>query len=221
MIQKCIALSMVSAFVLMGCSERETILSGERLDIREVEQPVDPDQVVSLNLPPVTSQSNWTHRNGGPTHYAFHPAFGSNPQQVLGIDIGQGNKKREFLSSDPIIGDGRVYTMDSDSSIRAYSLNGGLLWSADGKHEVKTRRGRSNDGSGGGLAFSGGQLAVTTPAGEVLLLNAANGQVVWRHDANAGFSAPPVFAGDRIVAMMPSTPVRMEKPSNRMASPAS
>ena len=201
MLNKFVFAALFGALTLAGCGEREVILSGERLDLRPTEQPVDAEDVVRLNLPAVSSQSSWTHRNGGPSHYAFHPALSQNAQLAFSVNMGKGDSKREFLSSDPIIGDGRIYTMDTESSIRAFSLNGGLLWTTDAKSLVKARRGRSNDGSGGGLAFSGGQLAATTAAGEVLLLNASNGQIIWRHDAEAGFSAPPAFVGDRIIAV--------------------
>ncbi|MEM7242586.1 MAG: PQQ-binding-like beta-propeller repeat protein [Pseudomonadota bacterium] len=190
------------ALALTACSrDRDLPLPGERLDLREQEQVLTPDEAPSLRLPALSTVSNWTHRNGGAAHYAAHPNLSQNAQLILNADIGKGNQNRERLAADPIIGDGRLYTMDTESSVRAYSMAGALLWQAEVKPLVRTRRGRSNDGSGGGLAFSGGQLAVTTPGGEVLLLNAATGTVIWRHDAEASFSAPPAFAGDRIIAI--------------------
>ena len=202
MYQKLAVVSIISALVLSSCSrDRDIILPGERLDIRAEEQILSPDDAPTLRLPQVTNSGNWTHRNGGPTHYAGHPQLSQNAQLVFSTDIGQGNRNRTRLSSDPIIGDGRVYTMDSESSVRAFSTSGGLLWQTNVQPLRKSRRGGGRDGSGGGLAYSSGQVAVTTPSGEVLLLNAASGDIIWRHNAEASFSAPPAFAGDRIIAV--------------------
>ena len=55
--------------------------------------------------------------------------------------------------------------------------------------------------SGGGLAYSKGNLAVSTGSGEVVLMDAGSGIIQWRHDVQGSISAPPTFSNGIIIVM--------------------
>jgi len=51
------------------------------------------------------------------------------------------------------------------------------------------------------LRIQKGNLAVSTGAGEVVLLDAATGIIRWRHDVQGSISAPPTYASGIIIVM--------------------
>ena len=61
------------------------------------------------------------------------------------------------------------------------------------------------DGFGGGIAYDGGRLFVTTGFGELLAFNANSGEILWRVQSAVAFSnAPTVRAGRLYVASQDS-----------------
>jgi len=104
---------------LAGCSERETILPGERLDVRSGltvgEAASDPGPDVPVNRafapPPMVNLGSWTHRAGNPTHSVSHAALSPTPTRVWSVDIGQGNTRKHRITADPIVAGGRIMTV--------------------------------------------------------------------------------------------------------------
>jgi outer membrane protein assembly factor BamB len=188
--------ALTSLLILTACGQREEILQGERIGLRDVA--VTEEQAIpALKLPSATVNASWTHRNGNAAHFISHPTLSSNPKRIWSTDIGVGNKKRQRLASDPIVAGGRIYTLDADGTVVAYGLNGAKQWSVP----LKLENSPKSDGSGGGLAYADGRVAVTTGVGEVVLLNGATGAVQWRHRVSSGISAAPAFDGNTIVVV--------------------
>ena len=197
--------SLIAAPLLVGllasCGEDELILPGERLDLRApLDAPLDAtaeDQSglsrdVPISLPPVTVNANWTHKNGNAQHRLAHPALNRNLSQIWSVEIGEGNGRKHRITADPVIADGRVYTLDSRAGVRAHSTGGDLLWSRD----LTPAGDRPDDASGGGIAVSGGTVFVTTGFGEVTALEAASGATLWTQDLeSAATGAPTAEAG--------------------------
>ena len=78
------------------------------------------------------------------------------------------------LRSAPTVADGRVYVTDASNTIHAFSTSDGSeLWSFDAIPE--------NDGSLSGTspAVSGGTVIVPSITGQIIALNAANGEPRW------------------------------------------
>ncbi len=187
--------ALAGLLVLTACSKKEEILQGERIGLRAVAEVEEAS--LELNLPAATVNASWTHRNGNAAHFQSHPALSSNPKRIWSTDIGTGNKKRQRLASDPIVANGRIYTLDADGTVAAFGLNGSKQWSVD----LKLQNSPKSDGSGGGLAFADGRVAVTTGVGEVALLDAQTGAIQWRHRAESGISVAPAFDGETVVVV--------------------
>jgi len=188
-----IALAAVS--VLTACGNREEILPGERLDLRTDTADTVVESLPALKLPSSAVNPQWTHRNGNAAHALTHPSLSANPTRIWSSDIGVGNKKRQRLSSDPIVANGRIYTVDADGNVSAFALNGAREWVVP----LKLASSPKSNGSGGGLAYAAGKVAVTTGIGEVALLDANSGAILWRHRTGAGISAAPAFDGKTVV----------------------
>ena len=210
-----ILLAAVSGLVLTACAQKEIILTGERESLRGEEIALDlPSEARSINLPSATRNASWTHRIGTPRFRTTHPALSAQPQLAWSADIGAGEGRRARISTDPVMADGRIYTVDAESNLVATSTSGARLWS----RSLTPAGDDARDASGGGLAISDGVLYVTSGFGRLVAVNAADGAVLWEQRLGAtGNGAPVVFgnliyfvAGDDVAWAVNKTNGRIE-----------
>lgn len=180
---------------VVGCAPREEILVGERLDIRGGQigpsEVLGEDLTVAFRAPAQVNNASWTHRAGGPTHLIPHAAFSAAPSLQWSANVGQGNDRKHRMTGDPVVADGRVFAMDSRSTVTAISTTGTTLWSLD----LTPASDNEDDASGGGIAVSGDVLVVTTGFGRVHALDTASGNEIWEQRLNAGASSPTIRDG--------------------------
>lgn len=197
------------ALALSGCA-REVPLPGERLEIRSPEamaivgaegsavEGLTPATAtrrdVPFAMPAQVNHAAWTHRGGSPTHRLSHPALGLGLTQVWSARIGAGESRKAKITADPVVADGRIFAMDAESTVSAFSTGGGTLWSRN----LTPASERTRDASGGGLAISGGRLFVTTGFGQMMALDPATGQTIWTQGFDAPVSGAPTVSGDLV-----------------------
>ncbi|SEM79456.1 PQQ-like beta-propeller repeat protein [Palleronia pelagia] len=195
MTRKTRALLGICAAALMACGEQETILTGERLSLRALdgaEQTVDQSRPISL--PPMQTLADWGHRAANARHAIPHATLSAQPQLIFSSAIGQGDSRKHRISADPVVGGGRIYTVDSRARVMAHAPNGAALWSAD----VTPAGEPSDDASGAGLAYANGRLYVSTGFGQVHALDAATGRTYWTQDLGASAAGAPTVVGGRV-----------------------
>lgn len=189
--------------LLVGCADDEIILDGKRLPVRDDSVlivgnvPSEPEVAAfdtALNLPAPVVNAAWTQTAGGPTHRIDHPAFTNNPALIWTANIGQGNSRKFRIAGDPVVADGRVFTLDSHAQVTATSTAGATLWTRD----LTPASDKSGDASGGGLAYDAGRVYVTTGFGEVTALDAASGAEVWQQKLDASATSSPTVFGDLV-----------------------
>lgn len=186
---------------LAGCTDREDRLPGQRLDPRAVLSPDGPaiegqqgPTTAALSLPPVRGNADWTQRGGGAQHYGGNAAIGGGTTAVWTNVIGQGSGKRHRITADPVVGGGLVYTLDSRVRVTATSTGGGTVWTRD-----LVPGGEVGDSvSGGGVAYDGGRVYVTTGYGEVVALDARSGAILWRQRVDSVISGAPTVEGGTV-----------------------
>ena len=219
--QKALVATLAAGLAINGCAKKEPILSGERLDIRSQteEQIAEADaqaktvKVTQVSAPASKNYAQWTHKNGDTTHRVSHPALSATLTRVWAQNIGSGNGKKNRLTSDPIIAGGRIYTQDSSAQVRAFSLAGAPLWSAD----LKPDWDKGGAVSGGGLAYGNGVLISTTGSGEIIALNPSSGGVLWRHRTDAAITASPLVTdGVAIAVSLSNKAVALELSNGRI-----
>ena len=191
---KSLTAAAIAALVLAACGEQEVILPGERLDLRDgtpaqtVQEAVD--RAVPLSLPAASVNADWTHRNGNPAHALSHPALNRGLQPVWSVSIGAGNGRKHRITADPVVANGRIFTMDSRALVSAFTTSGAVLWSTD----LTPASDRSDDASGGGVAAAGDTVYATTGFGELTALDAATGATRWVQDLESAATGAPTVA---------------------------
>lgn len=189
-----LTMALAAALSLSACGDRDVILPGERLDPLAVTSPdgpavEGPAPVGSTALSLAAPQTNgeWTHRAGNAAHQPGHVALGAGTQRIWTATIGQGNDRRHRIAADPVVGGGLVFTLDSRSTVTATAPNGGTVWTTDATPPGERR----DSASGGGLAYEGGRIFVTTGFGQLVALDAATGGVLWRQRVGAPIGGGP------------------------------
>lgn len=185
-------LALVGAAVIAGCSEREFILPGKRENLRgdEAKATEIVNETRAIRLPGQTRNAEWTHRIGSPSFRVSNAALSQTPALAWTANIGAGNAKRNRITADPVVADGRIYTMDSEGQLAAVSTSGELIWTRD----LTPEGDKSDDASGGGLAYGAGALFVTTGFGRLEAVNPKDGTVLWEQRLGAiGNGSPTVY----------------------------
>ena len=192
--------------LIAGCNDGELILEGERQELRAAlagtgqavdgVSPLEPKPVQSapINLPGAQVNADWTHRAGSASHVAGNVALGTNLTRVWSANIGKGDDRKHRITSDPVVAGGRIFTLDSRSTVTATGTDGGTLWQAN----LTPAADKEDDASGGGLAYGEGQIFATTGFGELVALNATNGQVSWRQRFDAAVGGAPAVSDGRV-----------------------
>lgn len=191
-------LTCAALLALAGCGQREEILVGERLDVRaDLSAPAaarTEDRAAAIALPRMRALADWTHHASDPAHTIPHAALAATPRLIFSVPIGAGDDRRHRISADPVVGGGRIYTVDSRARVMAHATSGAPLWSRD-----TTPAGEpEDDASGAGLAYSGGRLFVSTGFGQVHALDAATGRVLWTQDLDNAASGAPTVSNGRV-----------------------
>ena len=175
-------------------------LPGERIAISNLQQAVEPDPRIAdldVRLPQPFHNQNWPQPGGVANHAMHHLAASGQLKPLWQADIGDGSNDEAQLLAEPVIADGRVYTLDINAEVRAFDANKGTrLWSAELKPKDE------GDGTlGGGIALNGRHLYVTTGFARVFALDATNGKVVWQRRLPGPLRAGPTVRGDRVFAV--------------------
>jgi outer membrane protein assembly factor BamB len=197
-------LVMAAALALTGCSSWNPFtkkeappLPGERIPAIQSGAELTPDPTLKdldVVLPKPLVNPAWPQAGGYPSHTMFHLALAANPSRVWRVSIGSGSSKSRRLIVQPVIGGGRIYTMDSRARVRAFDAKTG---NSEWETEVLPRKEEDGD-LGGGLAFDDGKLYVGTGSAEVLQLDAKSGKILWRTPVTAPVHAAPTVAAGHV-----------------------
>ncbi len=198
---------LVLLLALSGCGKRELILDGKRFGVREAlpgvpvgpaGQPVEPgakaekddaDRARPIDLPPAQRLADWPQQGSNAQHRPAHAALAAQLSPAWSASIGQGDDGKHRITADPVVAGGRVFTLDSRARVMAHSTAGESLWQAD----LTPPGEREDDATGGGLAFGGGRLFVTTGFGALVALDPATGRQLWVQETDAAVTGAPSY----------------------------
>ncbi|MBS0541082.1 MAG: PQQ-binding-like beta-propeller repeat protein [Proteobacteria bacterium] len=189
------------ALALSGCSifdKKKVPLPGDRVAVFTDHSELEADKdtaALQITLPAPVVNDSWP-QSGGFANYAMqHLAIGDSPQIVWTANIGKGSTSSRILTTPPVIADGKVFTKDAESTVSAFEAETGkVLWTVT----LKPEKARDGDEFGGGLAWYGGRLFVTTGFAEVFSLNPDTGEEFWHSSVSAPVRGAPLVFGDRV-----------------------
>jgi len=189
------------ALALSGCGifdKKKVPLVGDRVSVFADHGELEADKdtaALQVVLPAPVVNDSWP-QSGGFANYAMqHLAIGDSPQVVWTANIGKGTTSSRILTTPPVIADGKVFTKDAESTVSAFDAETGkVLWSVT----LKPEKARDGDEFGGGLAWYGGRLFVTTGFAEVFSLNPNTGEEFWHSSVSAPVRGAPLVFGDRV-----------------------
>lgn len=200
-----LALSAAALVLLSACEEPETILPGKREALRGADEFASVSVITqegenrseALSLPAQQSNASWTQSHASPATRVAHPAFGGAMQAIWSAKIGAGNSRHGAITADPVVAEGKVFTLDAEARVSATGTNGAAIWSVD----LVPARDAAKDATGGGLAYAGGTLFVSSGFGLMTALDAGTGQELWQQKLQATGSGNPTVS-DGIVYLV-------------------
>ncbi|MCT2398256.1 PQQ-binding-like beta-propeller repeat protein [Novosphingobium mangrovi (ex Huang et al. 2023)] len=202
-----VALALVmglSGCKLFGSGDKggpKTPTVGERVPILsriETGAKVDPTLATSVvMLPPEQVNAEWAQGGGTASKAYGHLALAASPSRVWTAQIA-GSSNRQRLAAAPVIGDGRLYVMDTDGVVHALDAQSGArLWTKS----FAVKGDGSNSVFGGGVSYDSGHVYVTTGVGEVAALEASTGAQIWTKKPAGPLRGAPTVAFNAVYVM--------------------
>jgi outer membrane protein assembly factor BamB len=214
------------ALALAGCANtRDTIsnwfsaahkstLKGERISLMTNDEAIKPDPALAgtpVILPPPYRNTDWPQPGGYPTNATYHLDAPGPLRRIWDASAGKGSDSQSRLTAAPVVGSGRIYTIDAEAHVYAYDVKSGrevwdkrlapkngtdlpTLWGILGSPNTI----EPASGMGGGVAFDAGKLFVTSGFGVVYAMDAKTGERVWGQDIGVPIVNAPVVNGGRV-----------------------
>ena len=183
--------------VAAGCSDPDVKLRGKREPVTailtdggaQLNAPQE-NQSRSVEAPAQKNNLSWPQGHGTPKTRTAHPALAAALAKAWSASIGRGDRQRARISADPIVVDGMIVTLDSQSVLVATSASGARLWSLD----LTPAGEQSGEADGGGIASGGGRIYVTTGYGEMAAVDPKTGEKIWSQSLMALAAGRPAYA---------------------------
>ena len=220
---KRILLALAAVSLLGGCGslgiggkgkKNVTPTVGERISVLSQERVLEVDPAlagIAVTLPPAQANAEWTQSGGNAAKSMGHLAFGTAPGMAWRVSIGEGNSNQAQLASSPVLGEGRIFTIDTRAVVRAISPeNGGTVW------QTQVRGANAPEGAlfGGGVAYDNGRIYATNGAGDAAAIDAKTGALVWRVRPGGPLRGAPTVANDNVYVVTQDNQLFALNPAN-------
>ncbi len=200
-------LALVMALGLAGCGvfggkdKPATPTVGNRVPILskvDTSAKVDPALAsVAVVMPPATVNEEWPQAGGTPSKSYGNLALSATPRTVWSARIA-GSSKTQRLAAAPVVGGGMLFAMDSDGIVHAFdAATGAERW----RKGFQIKGDGSSSVYGGGAAYAGDRVYITTGMGEVAALEAATGNQVWKVKPAGPLRGSPTIAFNSVFVM--------------------
>ncbi len=170
--------------------QRIAVLTGEG-DVA-----VDPaTTALPMTLPAPVANADWTQSGGNPTKSMGQLALGNALGRAFSVQAGRGNSLTARLGAAPIVAGGRVYTIDTLGTVRAFDgSSGAQIWAS----QTPSEKGNTGSIYGGGIAYDDGRIYATNGLGFVAALDARNGGIIWQVRPTGPLRGAPTVANDAV-----------------------
>jgi outer membrane protein assembly factor BamB len=200
------AVMIAATFAASGCGilkkgPAKTPVLGQRIPVltAEVDVVVDPAvSAIPMTLPAPVANSQWAQSGGNASKSMGQVALGTALARAFTVQGGRGSSLTARLGAAPVVADGRIYTIDTLGTVRAFDAqNGGQYWAS------QTPNDRGNEASlyGGGIAYDNGFIYATNGLGYVSKLDVRSGGIIWKVRPGGPLRGAPTVAADTVYAM--------------------
>ena len=194
--------------VLSGCTsignffdgkDDKEPLEGKRISVLDLQRDLEPGDMTldaqGFVAPTAWKNEFWPQTGGYPNHSMQHVNLNSGELALAWkTKIGKGSSKHKPLTAQPVVVDKRVFTLDSNATLSAFSTEDGKrLWEIDVQYEDE-----DDVVIGGGISYSRGVLYVTNGFREILAVDPVEGKIIWRSTIPAPSRAAPTIMDGRI-----------------------
>jgi outer membrane protein assembly factor BamB len=197
----CSTVSRLNPFKGSG-GPKEVATEGQRISIIQADEvlaPADALKGVDFALPPVATQADWPLPGGTPEQSVENVDAGANLSIAWRRKIGLATNRAIHITATPVVAAGRIYTMDAEAGVSAHDARTGAeIWRANLR---PTDNRRDREAFGGGVAFDGGKLYVTSGYRFVAAVDAASGKLLWRTRTDEPIHAAPTVTDGRVMAV--------------------
>lgn len=170
-----------------------------------------------ITVPPPRLNEAWAQPGGEANNSPGNLALsGNNLTQAWSASAGKGKSKVGRVTAPPIVVDGRVFALDSDGAVSAFSISGGsALWRASLApttdkagpgfaaitENIMNLTADDGGGYGGGIAADGGRIYAASGFGAVIALDPATGNRIWEKNLSVPIRVAPTAAMDRLFVL--------------------
>ena len=193
-----------AALALLGACHRgenkpKTAVLGERIPVLNAHTGVEIEPSIAdvpVAVPDPVVNAAWTQPGGNAEKSMGQLALGASPARAWSASIA-GSSSEARLVATPVVADGRVYVVDANAVLHAYSASdGAAVWQSAISDEDENKRSYF----GGGVSYDSGRLFATSGVGDVAAFDAATGKLLWKKRPGGPLrGAPSIGAGSLYV----------------------
>jgi outer membrane protein assembly factor BamB len=196
----------LAALAASGCGifkkgAPKTPVLGERVAVLTTEQDVVVDPATAdlpLSLPDAVVNTEWSQSGGNSSKSMGQLGLGQSLGEAWAVSIGEGASVRARLAAAPVVADGKVFTIDTQATVRAFDAQSGAsVWAT----QFGTEKGNNASLFGGGVAYDGGRIYATNGLGYVAAIDARNGGIIWQVHPGGPLRGSPTVSGDAVYVM--------------------
>jgi outer membrane protein assembly factor BamB len=174
---------------------------GQRIPVLTADAAAEADPTladVAVTVPPAAPNPDWPQPGGNASKSIGHVELGAAPAQAWSVSIGEGDSVAGRLAAEPVVADGRIYTIDTQAQVRAFNAQtGALVW----EHQVRGENSPRETLYGGGVSYDSGHLYVTNGAGDAAALDAATGNQLWMVKPGGPLRGAPTIGNDKVYVL--------------------
>jgi outer membrane protein assembly factor BamB len=207
------ALAMSGCGIFRGGGSTTPVI-GERIAVLTTETDVAIDPATAglpMALPAPVANSEWTQSGGNASKSMGHVDLGPSLNRIWTATAGEGTSLRARLASSPAVAQGRVYTIDTTATVRAFDANSGApVWQS----RFGVERGNEPALFGGGVAYGQGRIYATNGIGFVAAFDASTGDLVWQVRPGGPLRGAPTVAADALYVVSQDNQIYSLRPED-------
>ncbi|HWT12434.1 MAG TPA: PQQ-binding-like beta-propeller repeat protein [Allosphingosinicella sp.] len=193
------AIGLLAGCGIFGGSEGPTTPTvGTRIPVLSADAQIEIDPALAgipVAVPAPAVNSEWAQSGGNAAKSMGHVALGDTLAQAWSVSIGQGSSAQARLAAEPVVAEGRVYTIDTRATVRAFSADTGAeIWAT----QVRGENSPAETLFGGGVSYDTGRIYATNGAGDAAALDAATGAIVWNVKPGGPLRGAPTIGADNV-----------------------